>query len=56
VVFAIVGSNESGMTRFVRKPVKVDETVTGNYVPVLQGLSPGDRIVVHGGLVLSGLL
>lgn len=56
VVFALVGTNESGMTRFARKVVKVDETVTGPFLPVLKGLTPGERIVVHGGLVLSGLL
>jgi cobalt-zinc-cadmium efflux system membrane fusion protein len=56
VVFAVLGKNESGLTRFARRVVKVDETVTGDYLPVKQGLNPGDTIVVHGGLLLSGLI
>jgi cobalt-zinc-cadmium efflux system membrane fusion protein len=56
VVFAVLGKNESGLTRFARRVVKVDESVTGDYLPVKQGLNPGDTIVVHGGLLLSGLI
>jgi len=56
VVIAVLGKNESGMLRFARRMVKVDETVTGDFLPLLQGLSPGDTIVVRGGLILSGLI
>ncbi len=56
VVFAVLGQTESGMTRFARRRVKVDENVTGDAVPVLQGLNAGDTIVVRGGLILSGLI
>jgi cobalt-zinc-cadmium efflux system membrane fusion protein len=56
VVFAVLGKNESGLTRFARRVVKVDESVTGDWLPVKQGLNPGDTIVVHGGLLLSGLI
>jgi len=56
VVIAMLGKNESGMIRFARRPVKVDESVTGDFLPVQQGLAAGDTIVVHGGLILSGLI
>jgi cobalt-zinc-cadmium efflux system membrane fusion protein len=56
VVIAVLGRNESGMLRFARRPVKVDETVTGDFLPVQQGLAAGDTIVVRGGLILSGLI
>jgi cobalt-zinc-cadmium efflux system membrane fusion protein len=56
VVIVALGKNESGLTRFARRVVKVDETVTGDFLPVKQGLNPGDTIVVHGGLLLSGLI
>jgi cobalt-zinc-cadmium efflux system membrane fusion protein len=56
VVFTVLGTTESGMTRFARRMVKVDENVTGDAVPVLQGLNAGDTIVVRGGLMLSGLI
>jgi cobalt-zinc-cadmium efflux system membrane fusion protein len=56
VVFAVLGRDESGMTRFARRVIKVDEAVTGDFVPVTQGLNAGDNIVVHGGLILSGMI
>jgi multidrug efflux pump subunit AcrA (membrane-fusion protein) len=56
VVIVALGKNESGLTRFARRVVKVDETVTGDFLPVKRGLNPGDTIVVHGGLLLSGLI
>jgi cobalt-zinc-cadmium efflux system membrane fusion protein len=56
VVIAVLGKNESGMLRFARRAVKVDETVTGDLLPVQQGIAAGDTIVVRGGLILSGLI
>ena len=56
VVFAVLGKNESGMFRFARRVVRVDENVTGDLLPVKSGLSPGDTIVVRGGLILSGMI
>ena len=56
VVIAVLGRNENGMLRFARRAVKVDETVTGDFLPVQQGLAAGDTIVVRGGLILSGLI
>lgn len=54
VVFAVAGHTESGMTRFVRRVLKVDENVSGDWVPVNAGLAEGEVIVVQGGLILSG--
>ena len=56
VVIVQLGRSESGLTRFARRAVKVDESVTGDVVPVLQGLSAGDTVVVRGGLLLSGMI
>ncbi|HUJ28566.1 MAG TPA: efflux RND transporter periplasmic adaptor subunit [Myxococcales bacterium] len=56
VVIAQVGRDESGMTRFARRVVKVDESVTGDFVPVISGLQAGDTVVVRGGLLLSGMI
>jgi cobalt-zinc-cadmium efflux system membrane fusion protein len=39
--------------RYERKPVIVDEDQVGDWVPVLHGLSPGDKIVSSGALLLS---
>jgi membrane fusion protein, heavy metal efflux system len=38
---------------FVRKPVIVDEDQVGDWVPILHGLEPGDKIVTTGALLLS---
>ena len=56
VVIAQLGRDESGLTRFARRVVKVDESVTGDLVPVLSGLQAGDTVVVGGGLLLSGMI
>jgi cobalt-zinc-cadmium efflux system membrane fusion protein len=56
VVFVQTGKDESGVTRFARRRVKVDETVSGDFLPVLSGLTKGDTIVTSGGLILSGLI
>jgi cobalt-zinc-cadmium efflux system membrane fusion protein len=56
VVIIQLGRDESGMTRFARRVVKVEESVTGDFLPVLQGLNAGDTVVVRGGLLLSGMI
>ena len=56
VVFVQAGKNESGMTGFQRRVVKVDETVSGPFLPVTSGLIQGDMVVVSGGLLLSGMI
>ncbi|MHB8418290.1 MAG: efflux RND transporter periplasmic adaptor subunit [Myxococcales bacterium] len=39
--------------RYVREPVILDEDQAGDWVPVLHGLEPGDRIVTRGAILLS---
>ena len=56
VVFVQSGQNESGMTGYQRRVVKVDETMGGAFVPVKSGLSAGDSVVISGGLLLSGMI
>ena len=43
-----------GRVRFERRPVAVDEDETGSFVRVLRGVSPGEPVVVSGGILLVG--
>jgi cobalt-zinc-cadmium efflux system membrane fusion protein len=44
---------ERNPTTFERRPIVVGQPVNGR-VPVISGVSPGDRIVVRGALLLDG--
>jgi cobalt-zinc-cadmium efflux system membrane fusion protein len=55
VVFADRGVSE-GKHRFERIPVSVDEGLGGKWLPVLHGLSIGDRVAVQGADALNALL
>lgn len=52
VVVVVLGQNKKGQTRFARRAVRVDESVPGDYLPVVQGLNEGDTVVVRGGAAL----
>jgi multidrug efflux pump subunit AcrA (membrane-fusion protein) len=39
--------------KYERRPVIVDEDQVGDWVPVIHGLEPGDKIVTKGALLLS---
>lgn len=54
VVFVDRGYAANGARRFERRIVDVDESDAGAYVPVLRGLSPGERVVSSGAVILSG--
>jgi cobalt-zinc-cadmium efflux system membrane fusion protein len=56
VVFVEQGATPDGRVRFVRRIVAVDESEGAEYVPVLRGLTPGERVVSSGGILLSGML
>jgi cobalt-zinc-cadmium efflux system membrane fusion protein len=56
VVFVEQGAAPDGRVRFVRRIVAVDESEGAEYVPVLRGLKPGERVVSAGGILLSGML
>jgi cobalt-zinc-cadmium efflux system membrane fusion protein len=55
VVFVQVGQTESGLLKFERRRIVVEET-DSDPVPVKAGLKPGDAIVVSGALLMSGML
>ncbi len=56
VVFVDVGVTATGLERFERRPVDVDEDEGGEWLPVNHGLSPGERVVDRGAALLAGML
>jgi multidrug efflux pump subunit AcrA (membrane-fusion protein) len=56
VVFLETGAAPDGRTKFERVPLTVDEGESSRWLPVLQGLEPGSRVVTAGAVLLSGML
>lgn len=56
VLFAQTGTTAAGQLRFQRRPVAVEEMTGGEYVPLKSGVSPGEKVVVSGGVLLLGML
>jgi membrane fusion protein, heavy metal efflux system len=56
VVFVEVGKTPDGRLRFERRPVVVNEEMGNEFLPVLRNLAQGERIVVSGAILLSGML
>jgi cobalt-zinc-cadmium efflux system membrane fusion protein len=56
IVFVQVGTTSDGKLRFQRRPVNVDETDDGEYLPVTHGLEHNESIVTAGAVMLLGLL
>ena len=56
VVFVEAGTAPDGRKRFVRRIVAIADEEGGDLVPVLHGLSAGERVVTSGGILLSGML
>jgi cobalt-zinc-cadmium efflux system membrane fusion protein len=54
MTFVDRGATPDGGKRFQRREVAIDDTQAGQFVPVLRGLQPGERIVSSGALILSG--
>jgi cobalt-zinc-cadmium efflux system membrane fusion protein len=52
VVFVQVGTTESGLLRFMVRPVKVGNDESG-MVEILEGLKAGDSLVTEGAILLS---
>lgn len=48
-----LGVAPDGRRRFERRPVQVDEDVSGDFYPVQRGLKEGEVVVVDGALLLS---
>jgi RND family efflux transporter MFP subunit len=54
VAFVDAGETTRGERRFERRVIAVDETQAGVYVAVLRGLTPGEKVVSSGAIILSG--
>ena len=55
VVFVESGRTPDGRIRFERRPVEVEDS-GGDWLAVVRGVTPGDRIAMSGGILLVGLL
>jgi cobalt-zinc-cadmium efflux system membrane fusion protein len=56
VVFVEAGRVPDGRRRFEERPVEVDASVGGDWLPVQRGVSKGDKVVTSGGILLVGLI
>jgi cobalt-zinc-cadmium efflux system membrane fusion protein len=56
VVFVETGPAPGGRTAFERRPVAIDETTGGTFLPVTAGLVAGQRVVTSGAIMLSGMI
>ncbi len=55
-VFVENGSAPDGRLKFVRRIVALNDDQGTDYLPIVHGVSPGDRIVTAGAALLSGML
>jgi cobalt-zinc-cadmium efflux system membrane fusion protein len=56
VAFVYSGDPSGRHVRFTRRVVAVNDEEGGDYLPVLGGLDPGERVVTSGAILLSGML
>ncbi len=56
VVFVQNGNAPDGRLKFTRRIIAVNEDEGSDYVPIVRGVNPGDRVVTSGGILLSGML
>jgi cobalt-zinc-cadmium efflux system membrane fusion protein len=56
MVFIDAGKAPDGRYRFERRPVSVNEELGGEYLPVVRGIAAGEKVVVSGSILLSGML
>jgi multidrug efflux pump subunit AcrA (membrane-fusion protein) len=54
VVFVRSGNAPDGELRFERRQIKVTEDTPGEWIPVLDGLKPGEQVVNSSAILLSG--
>ena len=52
--FVDLGTAPDGTRRFERRPIQVDEQISGELIPVKAGLRAGEKIVSQGAMLLSG--
>ena len=55
-VFVASGATPDGRLKFIRRIVAINEDQGADYLPIVRGLAPGDRIVTTGATLLSGML
>jgi membrane fusion protein, heavy metal efflux system len=56
LAFVELGKAADGRLRFERRPVSVNEELGGDFLPVVRGIAAGERVVVSGAILLSGML
>jgi len=56
MVFVQAEPAADGRSRFVRRPVAVDEDEGGDFLPVTHGLDRGEKIVVGGAATLASMM
>jgi cobalt-zinc-cadmium efflux system membrane fusion protein len=56
MAFIDLGTAADGRLRFERRPVSVNEELGGDFLPVVRGISAGERVVISGAILLSGML
>jgi hypothetical protein len=54
IVFVKSGETADGKLRFERRAVKLAEDLPGAFLPVLDGLEPGEVVVSSGAVLLAG--
>jgi cobalt-zinc-cadmium efflux system membrane fusion protein len=55
MVFIDLGKSTDGRLRFERRPVSVNEELGGEFLPVVRGISAGERVVTSGSILLSAM-
>ncbi len=56
VVFVETGAAPDGRLKFARRVVVISDDEGSEWVPIIDGVRPGDRIVTAGGILLTGML
>jgi membrane fusion protein, heavy metal efflux system len=56
VVFVELGESSDQRIRYERRPITIDETEGSPWLPVTHGLDRGNKVVVSGAVLLSGML
>jgi cobalt-zinc-cadmium efflux system membrane fusion protein len=55
MAFIDLGKAPDGRLRYERRPIAVNEEMGGEYLPVVRGISAGERVVTSGAILLSGM-
>jgi len=55
-VFVATGEAPDGRLKFIRRIVALNDDQGTDYLPIVRGVAPGDRIVTSGATLMSGML